>query len=208
MLERDYGWEGLCIEGNARYWEELAKRKCAIIGAAIGGTDNDAVTFRYDEEFGGIADRLVIQRKQQKPTIVKKRTVKLGTVLKLMQAPKTIDYWSLDVEGAEMLIAEAFPWANYSVSLLTVERPGEPLAKLLYANGMRYMCDHGTFGDQMWCAVDLCPKFAEKFRVGGYPAPPLHAEKEWGAARGSCMIKKPAKNKFNEWASEHGFWTS
>ena len=32
-----------------------------------------------------------------------------------------IDYLSLDVEGGEMDVLRAFPWAEYTVALLTVE---------------------------------------------------------------------------------------
>ena len=36
-LERDYGWSGVCIEANPRYWAALVTgvRSCHLVGAAI-----------------------------------------------------------------------------------------------------------------------------------------------------------------------------
>ena len=41
MIERDYNWDGVCIEANPAYWFGLAHRKCTVIGAAVGKTDNE-----------------------------------------------------------------------------------------------------------------------------------------------------------------------
>jgi hypothetical protein len=54
-------------------------------------------------------------------------TLLISDILKKYKAPKIIDYWSLDVEGAELPILESFPWNDHEVTLLTVEHnTGEP----------------------------------------------------------------------------------
>lgn len=45
MLERDYGWDGICIEGNPIYWAKLSRRKCMVVGAVVGKVDDQVVTF-------------------------------------------------------------------------------------------------------------------------------------------------------------------
>ena len=36
VLERDYGWRGLCIEANSGFWPSLANRRtCEVVGAAV-----------------------------------------------------------------------------------------------------------------------------------------------------------------------------
>ena len=35
-LERDYGWDGLCVEANPQFWSSLTSwRECRVVGAAI-----------------------------------------------------------------------------------------------------------------------------------------------------------------------------
>lgn len=36
-LETYFGWNGLCIEANPKYWSRLAYRKCQVVGAVVGG---------------------------------------------------------------------------------------------------------------------------------------------------------------------------
>ena len=45
---------------------------------------------------------------------------------------------------------ETFPWSEYTILVLTVERPKQKLVQLLLLHGYTYICDHGDWGDQMW----------------------------------------------------------
>ena len=35
-LERDWGWDGICVEANHLYWHELAHRKCRVAAVVLG----------------------------------------------------------------------------------------------------------------------------------------------------------------------------
>ena len=50
-------------------------------------------------------------------------------------APETIDYLSLDVEGAETRILRGFPFHKYKFLAMTIERPTVELNELLFKNG-------------------------------------------------------------------------
>ena len=50
-----------------------------------------------------------------------RRTASLWRVFELFNVPNKIDYLSLDVEGAELFIMEAFPFDKYQFSVLTTE---------------------------------------------------------------------------------------
>jgi hypothetical protein len=68
-------------------------------------------------------------------TIQRRYTVTLIDIFQRFQAPKIIDYLSLDVEGAEDLVMSSFPFSDYRFNILTVERPSESLSQILSSNG-------------------------------------------------------------------------
>mmetsp|Transcript_17595 Transcript_17595/g.22948 ORF Transcript_17595/g.22948 Transcript_17595/m.22948 type:complete len:292 (-) Transcript_17595:270-1145(-) len=159
MLERDLGWDGVCIEANPQYWLGLSRRKCTVIGAVVGQIKNEIVkfTFARGDHFkdpgvlGGIVgpgfDNKVIGSGSRNF-----HTVPLQELFEQANVPPHIDYMSLDVEGAEWYIMEAFPWEKYSLRFLTVERPSKQLVELLSSRaGLEYLFDHGGFGDELWC---------------------------------------------------------
>jgi hypothetical protein len=43
-------------------------------------------------------------------------TVSLGTLFRDLSVPRTIDYFSLDIEGAQDWVMETFPWDTYKWS--------------------------------------------------------------------------------------------
>ena len=77
-------------------------------------------------------------------------TTTLASILDYMQAPRTIDYLSLDVEGAEQAVLRQFPFHRYDFRLISIERPSFELATLMMKNFYRYVCDNGSFGDELW----------------------------------------------------------
>ena len=66
--------------------------------------------------------------------IKSKRTRTLEKILVENNAPKVIDYLSLDVEGAETEILRYFNFNKYTFLCLTVERPTPELNNLLFSN--------------------------------------------------------------------------
>lgn len=85
-------------------------------------------------------------------------TVTLLDVLVHVNAPKVIDYLSLDIEGSEAIVMSRFPLGEYTFLVLTVERPKPPLVELLRQNDYVHLKDHGDFGDKMFIHKSL-PNF-------------------------------------------------
>lgn len=77
-------------------------------------------------------------------------TVSLQDVLTYFKAPSVIDYLSLDVEGAEEAVLSNFAFHSYQFRVITVERPSEKLRKILQNNEYAYICDNGSYGDELW----------------------------------------------------------
>ncbi|CAN0046199.1 unnamed protein product [Heterosigma akashiwo] len=74
-------------------------------------------------------------KKQSKRPTESVATVKLETLLRYFDAPRTIDYFSLDVEGAELAVLSSFDYDQYTFLTLSVERPPRELHDLLSKNG-------------------------------------------------------------------------
>lgn len=53
-------------------------------------------------------------------------------LLSQFNAPKQIDYLSLDTEGGEYDILKTFDWSYYDISLITVEHNYTPLRQCIY----------------------------------------------------------------------------
>lgn len=149
-LEQEYDWSGICMEANPKYFERLYLRKCQLVQAAVGRIDNERASFNFRDEFGGLVGSAFDNKEGSGGYVKTHATVSLEHVFSDLSVPAVIDYMSLDIEGAEEWVFETFPWGEYTILVLTVERPKEKLKQLLLNNGYAYVCDHGDWGDQMW----------------------------------------------------------
>jgi hypothetical protein len=150
-LEKKYGWSGLCIEPNPIYWANLTYRDCQVVGAVVGNQRMEEVYFRFDNgDHGGITGERFDNHNIFKERSVPKYTVTLKEILQRFHAPKHIDYLSLDVEGAEEFIMSNFPLQEYSISIMTVERPKESLRALLEKHGFKYLKRLSSWGESLW----------------------------------------------------------
>ena len=161
-------WTGICIEANAEYWKRLAHRNCHVVAAVVGQVDNQEITFRtgHDGALGGIEHvdfdnkpRVVrgARNHNKDDGSTKMYTVTLEHVLQRLQAPHTMDYLSLDIEGAEFFVLETFPFHRYKFHLMTVERPKPNLVQLLTKHGYQQLCKISTFGETLWAHEESKP---------------------------------------------------
>lgn len=175
-LERDFGWRGLCIDGNAELLGELARhRRCTVVGALVSAHADTTLTFRkfqpadwvtnassWEHGLSGIVSPSWWQRLTGKsassaaagavPAVdVQVQATTLTNILNAFNTPNTgIDYLSLDVEGAEWDVLRAFPFNSIPIRVLTVERPPARVRKLLKAHNFTYARDIGVRLDEMW----------------------------------------------------------
>lgn len=153
-LERK-GWTGLCIEPNSIYWYGLSHRKCTVVGAFVSGTESKKVKVKFRGVYGGIMgkvnERLARRHNEPDAPELTRYTVPFSEVLKKYNVPKTIDYLSLDVERSEYEAMKDFPFDEYTIRVLTVERPNKNLKNLLTDNGYIYLAELATWGEFLWC---------------------------------------------------------
>jgi hypothetical protein len=153
VLER-HGWDGLCIEPNPIYWYGLSHRKCTVVGALIGGT-KQKVKVKLRGVYGGIVgnmdNKLANRKKEPEAPAENRYTAPISEVLQMYQVPKVIDYFSLDVEGSEYQIMKDFPFDEYRIQVLTIERPSDELKELLQSKGYLELKTLAWWGEFLWC---------------------------------------------------------
>jgi FkbM family methyltransferase len=120
FFEKERDWNGICIEPNPVYHTDLIKnRNCRFCFNAISDRDKATVDFVSCSSASGIKDTAGPFTKSDKTIQVE--TMTMSTLLKTYNAPKTIDYFSLDVEGHEYEVMKNFPFKDYTIQCLTVE---------------------------------------------------------------------------------------
>ncbi|CAJ1959931.1 unnamed protein product [Cylindrotheca closterium] len=146
------GWNGLCVEPNPVYWYRLAHRKCRMAGTFVGGNVDGApvdVTLE-NKAFGGIVGDEMDNKPSSGAVIQKRFTISIKTLFESFAVPSTINYMSLDVEGAEEIILESFPFDSYRICILTVERPNLNVQATLKSHGYLFVSTLMYFGETLW----------------------------------------------------------
>lgn len=145
LLEKDFGWSGILAE-PAKVWHQDLKlnRSAALdfdcVWTETGKTLNFTVS--KDAEYSTIShyvnsDAHFSARAggRQYPVT----TVSLNDLLQRHNAPRHVDYLSIDTEGSEYEILEQFDFQKYSVSVITCEHnfssQREKIHQLLCRNG-------------------------------------------------------------------------
>ena len=98
-MERDYDWSGVCIDANYFVWEDLARRKCIVVAAAVGKTINEEIPFKFrspgkEAAYAGLIKEGMSQahRTPNEGTVF---TTTLNTIFEEFNLPRRIDYLSL-----------------------------------------------------------------------------------------------------------------
>eukprot|EP00667_Euglena_gracilis_P017083 EG_transcript_17949 len=159
-LERWFGWDGICIEGNPHFIESLKQgRNCTVVHAAVSSAHNETVRFRVDN---GVLGGIISHHTDNRPgahekgwAIMELQTRKLEDILAEHCAPEVIDFFSLDVEGSEWEVLRNFPFDAYQFRVLTIERPPVALTQLLRRHGYHRLGLVGCFGEQVWVHKQL-----------------------------------------------------
>mmetsp|Transcript_9338 Transcript_9338/g.15384 ORF Transcript_9338/g.15384 Transcript_9338/m.15384 type:complete len:312 (+) Transcript_9338:36-971(+) len=174
-LEFYLGWKGLCIEPDPEYLIGLlSNRKCKLFTNAVTAKNNEKVTFRFHEKgFGGLSGIVgqEFDNHGNMETDVTLRTTTLTTILDFAQAPKVMEYLSLDVEGAEYLVLKGLDFHKYTFLAITIERPQPNSHRLLSANGYRYVYQMADFGECIYLhrSKDNFAQLMQQYRHGSDP---------------------------------------
>jgi FkbM family methyltransferase len=175
------GWRGACVEPLPGVFERLRQnRRCDCYQAALAGRSDPEAPFIHAQgvdTLSGLESDLVcghgdwILREGGKPERIKVRAMTFPELMVHYPRILTIDFLSLDVEGAEMSILKTIDFEKYSFGLITVEcieeksGEGEELRAFMAAKGYGVLADLG---------LDLVFVPQSRIEVGEFPGKPVH----------------------------------
>ncbi len=147
MLEKQFGWTGILAE-PAKCWHQdlLINRTAAIDKKCVWSKTGDVLVFNETE----VAELSTINTFSSSDSHEKSRengvtypveTISLLDLLKKYQAPKIIDYLSIDTEGSEYEILKNFDFTEYKFKVITCEHnyssDREKIRTLLESHGYK-----------------------------------------------------------------------
>ena len=147
LLEKKYNWIGILVEPLPAWHGDLRKnRNCTIDTRCLWSSSNQNLEFIDVKEkelstikiFANSDSHFELRKKS---STIKVKTVSLIDLLKFHNAPRIINYMSVDTEGSEFDILKNFPFDNYKFNFISIEhnfgQNREKIRELLYKNGYK-----------------------------------------------------------------------
>ena len=128
LLEKYFNWKGILAE-PAKIWHDRLRsnRNCIIDTRCVWKESGQDIIFNQTESpelskiDSVVNDDWAKDIREINATQYPVRTVSLNDLLEEHLAPRDIDYISIDTEGSEFDILEAFDFNSYNVKLWTIE---------------------------------------------------------------------------------------
>jgi FkbM family methyltransferase len=141
LLEKRYGWTGILAEPNPTLHRRLRReRGAAVEHDCVWSRSGETQTFLCTEKpafsrLAGVRPDDIFEREGRRAVAreIAVPTVSLDDLLDRHRAPERIDYISVDTEGAERAILEAFDFSRRRVALWTVEHNFTPERAAVHA---------------------------------------------------------------------------
>ena len=110
------------------------------------------------------------QLESNKCKIIDMDAVLLQDILDKHNAPKEIDYWSLDIEGSEERVISSFDFSKYKFGCITIERP-TPLGNKILQNAGYVFVNNFKY-DSFY----VLPKYSKNLKLEKFEQIP---KKDW-----------------------------
>ncbi len=152
ILEKDYGWSGICIEPHPELFKMLEKnRKTKCLNVAVADVDERGETFKFamwkEGPIGhsgliGIDYKHLDKIKNYDHEIIKMKCFPLKKILR-DESISRVDVLDIDVEGAEASVLRSIDFKECHFNLISVEKSSSEIGEILSANGFRFLCTLG-----------------------------------------------------------------
>lgn len=128
LLEKFYSWKGILVEPATVFAQEIQENrpKASIETLCIWSDSISTLNFNETKfpEFSTLDSFTNIDKhryNRRKGKIYKVKTISINDLLKKHNAPKVIDYLSVDTEGSEYEILKNLDFEKYIFRVITVE---------------------------------------------------------------------------------------
>jgi len=140
LLEKDFSWRGILAEPGKVWNMQLVENRpnATIETQCLWKDSNSKLIFNETDvpELSTIdifSDKDLHKIARLKGKNYEVETISLNDLLIKHQAPKYIDYLSIDTEGSEYEILNAFNFSEFSIGIITVEHNYSPQREEIFA---------------------------------------------------------------------------
>lgn len=173
MLEKELGWNGIVSEPGRCWHLSLAQnRNCKIVSDCVWAETGRQLEFIQTKDAGFSTlgcytdnDRHSKHRANGKKYFVP--SVSLHDMLVRMNAPRSIDYLSIDTEGSELAILSSFPFEKWNISILTIEHnfrdDRASMQDLIQGHGYVRVLPHLSRFDDWYVAPEILSQVKDVF---------------------------------------------
>lgn len=161
LMETQFGWQGILSE-PARGWHTSlnSNRNCIIDTRCVWKVSGETIQFTEAPRGANSSiSAFTSSKRKLRGVNYPVETVSLNDLLDHHNAPDIIDYVSVDTEGSEFEILNAFDFNNRSFRVLNVEHNFAPqrddLFKLLTSHGYKRVLESVSRFDDWYIQPDL-----------------------------------------------------
>lgn len=139
LLEKDFAWKGILAEPARRWHNDLRNnRTCDIETNCVWRESNSLLAFNEVEvgEFSTITSFNASdghRKARRNGRVYEVTTISLEDLLVKHNAPRVIDYLSIDTEGSEYEILSHFDFEKYHFRIITCEHNCTPTREKIFS---------------------------------------------------------------------------
>ena len=169
LLERSFGWKGIVAE-PAKGWHAALRqnRECAVDTRCVWAASGETIEFAEtsEPEYSTVRNLVGVEDGNEAfraaATVYDVATVSLNDLLSEHSAPSRIDYLSIDTEGSEYEILQAFDFTSRDVRVITVEHNFDRVRRarvydLLAGHGFRRVLEDTSLWDDWYVLGSALP---------------------------------------------------
>lgn len=139
LMEKEFEWNGILVEPATCWHTELINnRTCNIETDCVWKDSKSVLTFNQVDEaelstINSFSDTDSHSEARKKGRTYEVKTISLNDLLKKYNAPKIMDYLSIDTEGSEYQILSHLDFSEYSFKVITCEHNYTPMREKLFS---------------------------------------------------------------------------
>jgi FkbM family methyltransferase len=139
LMEKEFEWNGILAEPATCWHKELKNnRTCHIETDCVWKDSKSVLTFNQVDvaelsTINSFSDTDSHSEARKNGRTYEVKTISLNDLLKKYNAPKIIDYLSIDTEGSEYQILSHFDFSEYSFKVITCEHNYTPMREKLFS---------------------------------------------------------------------------